>query len=202
MVEFSLGGVRCPHCNFHEFKFVGEPIMMKEGNKSQFFGVLLNLLLSPLGLFGTAASAALSPKLAKNIYHEGLEPLLYKCKSCRKKFLAEAEPAHEKEYLERRCEIILKRGAPLMESEASVKACPVFLNGMFVGMIERKQTIVIYTRVANNRLCIANQLGRVFKKGDIEIEAHSDKSVQLKFTGSRFKIKPVDTTTSGERRNK
>jgi DNA-directed RNA polymerase subunit RPC12/RpoP len=160
-VHPSLYRLTCPHCNGREFEILGKKgALGKSIAISAAFGAIGNLTQSLLG---------------KDDYN--LEPTLYKCLECKKKFESLPLLAQEDEILSRPCEISFKRLFHLVGMGVSNS---VWLNGVKMNSVSVGKTVNFMTSVKHNTVFVTDR-GVAFG-GAFKFEAQPGGKVELRFT--------------------
>lgn len=159
----SLYGLKCPKCNAEDLKIIGS-----KGSKGKAMGIGM-----AFGAIGNLVANSLSKDDITS------QPIEYKCKSCRNKFVSSPLLAQPEEILMESCTINFKRMSSFVGMAVSQF---VWLNGMKVGSVKNGGSLTFQTAAKNNTLFVADQYGVAFKS-DYKFEAQPGGSVEIKFKG-------------------
>jgi hypothetical protein len=133
-----LSALKCPQCDSKDYIPLGKKGAAGKALATQIF----------IGGVGNIISARSDAKSVSS------EPLQYKCKKCKSKYLAEPSESTPEEHLSEPCRITLQRIANMVGA-----ALPqvVYLNGIKVGTVKNGKAISFNTRVRENVVFVTVQ---------------------------------------------
>jgi len=151
-------------------------------------------IFRPLGLKGAmgksigigAAFGAIGAMVASSMSQGDLsyEPIKYQCEICKKKFEALPLKAQPDEILSAPCRITITRLSSFVGMAVSQM---VYINGIKVGSLSNKGTVMFDVVTRYNTLFITDQYGMVFRKNCMRFEANPGDFMTFRFKGGKFK---------------
>jgi len=159
--KVSISDMKCPQCGGNDFNILGV-----KG------GVLRSV--GTAAAFGAIGNIVAGKMAAGNIE---TEPIQYKCKKCKYKFIGEPIEAPEEEKLSAPCNIYFKREINFVG--AGVPQI-VYLNGIKIGPVKNGNMIMFPTHIKQNIIFVTDQYGVAFA-GHYTFEAQPDTKIVVRF---------------------
>jgi len=157
----SIEAVKCPHCGGESFTFKGED------------GALSSSLTTAF-LFGAVGELVTASSAKKNV---DINPLKYKCNSCRKSFLTKPGQAADDELLSEPCTVHFKRMSNILGAAVPFL---IYLNGVKISPVKNGKVVSFYTYVKKNVIFVTDHHGLPFKNSTSAFEAEPGGHVTIR----------------------
>ncbi|MDR0430595.1 MAG: DUF805 domain-containing protein [Tannerellaceae bacterium] len=170
-----LSALKCPQCDSKDYIPVGKKGAVGKALATQIF----------TGIIGNIISAR---SHAKNVSNE---PLRYRCKKCKRYYMAEPSAATPEEHLSEPCLITLQR-INIMAGAALPQV--VYLNGIQIGTVKNGKAISFHTWVKENVVFVTVQ-GIAFP--DYKFTAEPGGSIVILFNRKPKQVYNVPKASNG-----